>query len=121
MLPPCSESGVVPPQSKEPLLHPPIMVPMLVGYANVAASHASPKDRFAKPHPNTGTSQSGGFHRRLRDGESYAEKWQYVRQNRCEQDWWSARRSGPTSDACMRFVGREINLGGAAATALPAN
>jgi hypothetical protein len=40
---------------------------------------------------------------------------------RCEQDWWSAWRSGPTSDACMRFVGREIELGGAAATALPAN
>ena len=39
------------------------------------------KDRFAKTHPDTGTFQAGGFHHRLRDGESYAQKWQYVREN----------------------------------------
>ena len=39
------------------------------------------KDRFTKQHPDTGTFQSGGFHHRLRDDESYSEKWQYVREN----------------------------------------
>ena len=39
------------------------------------------KDRFAKQHPDAGTFQRGGFHHRLRDGESYAEKWRYVREN----------------------------------------
>ena len=39
------------------------------------------KDRFAKSHTDTGTFQTGGFHHRLRDGESYAQKWQYVREN----------------------------------------
>jgi REP element-mobilizing transposase RayT len=39
------------------------------------------KDRFAKTHPDAGTFQAGGFHHRLRDGESYAQKWQYVREN----------------------------------------
>jgi putative transposase len=39
------------------------------------------KDRFAKSHPDTGTFQRGGFHHRLRDGESYSQKWQYVREN----------------------------------------
>ena len=39
------------------------------------------KDRFAKTHPDTGTFQRGGLHHRLRDGESYAQKWQYVREN----------------------------------------
>jgi len=39
------------------------------------------KDRFAKTHPDTGTFQPGGFHHRLRDGESYSQKWQYVREN----------------------------------------
>ena len=39
------------------------------------------KDRFAKAHPNTGKFQPGGFHHRLRDGEDYAQKWQYVREN----------------------------------------
>jgi putative transposase len=39
------------------------------------------KDRFARKHPNTGTFQTGGFHHRLRNGESYSEKWQYVREN----------------------------------------
>jgi hypothetical protein len=38
------------------------------------------KDRFAKTHSSTGIFQSGGFHHRLRDGESYAQKWQYVRE-----------------------------------------
>jgi putative transposase len=39
------------------------------------------KDRIAKSHPGTGTFQAGGFHHRLRNGESYAQKWQYVREN----------------------------------------
>jgi len=39
------------------------------------------KDRFAKTHPDTGTFETGGFHHRLRDTESYAQKWQYVREN----------------------------------------
>ena len=39
------------------------------------------KDRLAKSLPAAGTFQAGGFHNRLRDGESYAEKWQYVRAN----------------------------------------
>jgi putative transposase len=39
------------------------------------------KDRFTKTHPDTGTFQAGGFHHRLRDGESYSQKWQYVREN----------------------------------------
>jgi len=39
------------------------------------------KDCFAKTHPDVGTFQRGGFHHRLRDGEGYAQKWQYVREN----------------------------------------
>ena len=39
------------------------------------------KDRFAKTPPDTGIFQAGGFHHRLRDGESYAQKRQYVREN----------------------------------------
>jgi putative transposase len=39
------------------------------------------KDCFAKQHPNMGVFQQGGFHHRLRDGESYAQKWEYVREN----------------------------------------
>jgi len=39
------------------------------------------KDRFAKEYGAGGTFQSGGFHHRLRDGESYSEKWRYVREN----------------------------------------
>ena len=39
------------------------------------------KDQFTKTHPAVGTFQRGGFHHRLRDGESYAQKWQYVREN----------------------------------------
>lgn len=31
--------------------------------------------------PSLGKFQAGGFHHRLRDGESYAQKWQYVRKN----------------------------------------
>ncbi len=37
------------------------------------------KDRLARLHPDTGTFQRGGFHHRLRDGESYAEKCHYVK------------------------------------------
>ena len=39
------------------------------------------KDRFAKTQPGVGAFQPGGFHHRLRDGESHAQKWQYVREN----------------------------------------
>jgi putative transposase len=39
------------------------------------------KDQFAKTGSATGSFQSGGFHHRLRNGESYAEKWTYVRCN----------------------------------------
>jgi putative transposase len=39
------------------------------------------KDRFAKTHPGAGIFQTGGFHHRLRDGENYSQKWQYVREN----------------------------------------
>ena len=39
------------------------------------------KDRFAKAHLDTGTFQAAGFHHRLRNGENYAQKWQYVREN----------------------------------------
>lgn len=39
------------------------------------------KDRFAKEHPDVGTFQAGGFHHRLRNHESYSQKWQYVREN----------------------------------------
>ena len=39
------------------------------------------KDRLAKRLPDAGTFQSGGCHHRLRNGESYAQKWRYVREN----------------------------------------
>jgi putative transposase len=39
------------------------------------------KDRFAKRHPKTEKFQAGGFHHRLRDGENYSQKWQYVLEN----------------------------------------
>jgi putative transposase len=50
------------------------------------------KDRLAKklnsqggaaapPYRIVGKFQAGGFHHRLRDGESYVQKWQYVREN----------------------------------------
>ena len=39
------------------------------------------KDRFTKTAEAAGTFQAGGFHHRLRDGESYAEKWRYAREN----------------------------------------
>jgi len=39
------------------------------------------KDRVAKTHPEAGSFQRAGFHHRLRDGENYAEKWRYVREN----------------------------------------
>lgn len=43
------------------------------------------KDQFAKTHLEVGTFQSGGFHHRLRDGENYSQKWQYVRENPLRQ------------------------------------
>ena len=39
------------------------------------------KDRLAKSQADAGRFQSGGFHHRLRNGESYSQKWQYVREN----------------------------------------
>jgi putative transposase len=39
------------------------------------------KDRLAKTCPQAGPFQRGGFHHRLRTEESYAQKWQYVREN----------------------------------------
>jgi putative transposase len=39
------------------------------------------KDRFAKAHLEQGRFQSGGFHHRLRDDESYSEKWRYAWEN----------------------------------------
>ena len=39
------------------------------------------KDRFAKAGLELGAFQVGGFHHRLREDESYAEKWQYVMEN----------------------------------------
>jgi putative transposase len=44
------------------------------------------KDQFAKMHPDVGIFQRGGFHHRLRDGESYSQKWQYVRENPVRQN-----------------------------------
>jgi putative transposase len=38
-------------------------------------------DAAASPHRPEWRFQTGGFHHRLRDGESYSQKWQYVRQN----------------------------------------
>jgi len=35
----------------------------------------------ASPYRTIGKFQAGGFHHRLRDGESYSQKWQYVREN----------------------------------------
>jgi len=82
------------------------------------------KDRFAKVHPDTGRFQYGGFHHRLRDGESYALKWQYVREIRCETAWLTGRTIGHTSGACMRFVGdargrRHRKFGRRSSAALP--
>jgi len=39
------------------------------------------KDRLRNALPEIGAFQRGGFHHRLRSGESYAQKWQYVREN----------------------------------------
>ena len=39
------------------------------------------KDRFTKARVGLGRFQSCGFHHRLRDEESYAEKWQYAFEN----------------------------------------
>jgi len=39
------------------------------------------KDRFAKARLGLGRFQAGGFHHRLRDEVSYAEKWQYALEN----------------------------------------
>jgi putative transposase len=39
------------------------------------------KDRLAKTNSAAGKWQPGGFHHRLRTGENYAQKWQYVREN----------------------------------------
>jgi putative transposase len=39
------------------------------------------KDRLVMTLPGIGTFQRGGFHHRLRSGESYSQKWLYVREN----------------------------------------
>jgi putative transposase len=39
------------------------------------------KDRLSKTCAEAETFECGGFHHRLRDGESYLQKWQYVREN----------------------------------------
>jgi len=39
------------------------------------------KDCFAKTHSDVGKFQAGGFHHRLRHGESYSQKWRYVCDN----------------------------------------
>lgn len=39
------------------------------------------KDRLTKTCPQAGSFQCGGFHHRLRTEESYAQKWEYVREN----------------------------------------
>ena len=39
------------------------------------------KDRLSKTNYRTGRFQTGGFHHRLRRGESYSEKWMYVQMN----------------------------------------
>jgi putative transposase len=39
------------------------------------------KDQLAKNCSQAGTFQYGGFHHRLRDGESYSQKWQYELEN----------------------------------------
>lgn len=43
------------------------------------------KDCLAKKGFGAGRFQDGGFHHRLRDDESYAQKWQYVRENPVRQ------------------------------------
>jgi len=42
-------------------------------------------DQLAKARSDTGRFQDGGFHHRLRSGESYSEKWWYVRMNPVRQ------------------------------------
>jgi len=39
------------------------------------------KGRLTRTLPGIGKFQRGGFHHRLRTGESYFQKWQYVREN----------------------------------------
>ena len=39
------------------------------------------KSSLAREGFGPGGFQDGGFHHRLRDGESYSQKWQYVREN----------------------------------------
>lgn len=39
------------------------------------------KDNLTKKCPDVGKFQRSGFHHRLRNGESYSQKWQYVREN----------------------------------------
>jgi putative transposase len=38
-------------------------------------------DAAASPYQVAWKFQAGGFHHRLRDGENYSQKWQYVREN----------------------------------------
>ena len=65
------------------------------------------KDRFAKMNPSIGKFQTGGFHHRLRDGESYAQKWQYVRENPVRHKLVErTEKTGFTLAACMKSIGR---------------
>jgi len=65
------------------------------------------KDRFAKTHRDVGVFQRGGFHHRLRDGESYAEKWRYVRENPVRQGLVERAEDWPVFGRVheMRWVG----------------
>jgi len=43
------------------------------------------KDQFTKEGVALGTFPAGGFHHRLRDEESYSDKWQYASENPVRQ------------------------------------
>ncbi|HET7624977.1 MAG TPA: hypothetical protein VFM25_06890 [Verrucomicrobiae bacterium] len=45
------------------------------------AKNINQRDAAASSCHSIGKFQAGGFHHRLRDGENYSEKWQYVREN----------------------------------------
>jgi REP-associated tyrosine transposase len=53
------------------------------------------KDRFSKEYRIGGTFQEGGFHHRLRNGESYSQKWRYVRENPVRQGLVDAPEEWP--------------------------
>ena len=63
------------------------------------------KDRFVRTGLNCGGFQAGGFHHRLREDESYAQKWQYVRENPVRQGLVSRAEDWAFLGGCMRFGG----------------